>query len=64
MTSANLPKIGIYDWKDIKEIAKGIRMLLTVHVEDWFRSISLPPRESLGKKKKLNFFSFIIEFFF
>ncbi|CAD5113958.1 DgyrCDS3119 [Dimorphilus gyrociliatus] len=48
MTSANLPKIGVYDWKDVKELARGIRMLLTVHVEDWFRSISLAPRESLG----------------
>lgn len=42
------PNIGITDFEHIKMIAKSIRDLLEIEEPDWTRSISLPPRSTLG----------------
>ncbi len=48
LDASHLPSIGITDFKDILKITNAIRELLRIETPDWHRSISLPPRESLG----------------
>ncbi|KAK3599910.1 hypothetical protein CHS0354_022495 [Potamilus streckersoni] len=46
--SSAFPRIGITDFEHIKFIAKSIRDLLGLEEPYWNKSISLPPRSSLG----------------
>ncbi|XP_013418295.1 sterile alpha motif domain-containing protein 15-like [Lingula anatina] len=48
ISASALPKIGITDFEHIKFISGSIRQLLTIEHPNWSRSISLPPRETLG----------------
>ncbi|XP_057337233.1 sterile alpha motif domain-containing protein 15-like [Microplitis mediator] len=47
LLEARLPKIGIYDFEDIKKISKAIRELFQVEKPSWGRSICLPARYPL-----------------
>ena len=54
--ASHLPKIGVNDWLHIKGITKLVRDLMTIEDPDWYRSISLPPRESISWFFSCSFF--------
>jgi len=46
--ASHLPSLGIIDFEHIKHISKSVRDLLVIEEPYWNRSISLPPRETMG----------------